>query len=431
MTKKTAKTAKKESRIKDTVDAVQDEKAREAIINARVTLLLRHAFLGHIATRLKLVNADTWCETAATDGKHFYYNSSFVLMLSKGEVVFLVGHEIMHCMYDHMSRRGQRDPKLFNVACDYAGNLDLVEHKVGTMITTVGCLHDLKYKGMIAEEIYDLLLEEQKEKQKNGQSIDDLVDQILDEHLDDSSLGDGEDSDESGNTPGKGRPRKLTAEERAQIKQDMREAMLSAAQSSNPGTIPSGIKRLIKEMVEPRMPWDELLQTKIKSTFKQDFSFTRPSRRAHHIGAVLPGMIPGKQVNIWAFLDCSGSTQEHQLKSFLSEVQGIMTTFPGSYTIHLASFDTKVYNYKLFTSDNMEDITTYEPYGCGGTDVNCCFEFMEEHMETDPDQVVFFTDGYLGGDCGRDEFKDRWDTIWVVHGDTDPHPTHGVAAVYK
>jgi predicted metal-dependent peptidase len=139
--------------------------------------------LAILATRLKLVNADEWCPTAATDGRHFYYNSRFIDMLKPKEVEFLFGHEVLHCVYDHFGRKGDRDHQLFNIANDYCVNADLKKHRVGEFITSVPCLYDSKYEGMSSEEIYDILYENAEKI-----NISDLIDKMLDEHLD----GDGE-----------------------------------------------------------------------------------------------------------------------------------------------------------------------------------------------------------------------------------------------
>ena len=125
-------------------DPKLDRIIREKLITARVGLLLRASFFGNLATRLKLVNADEWCPTAATDGRNFYYNSRFVDMLKPKEVEFLFGHEVLHCVYDHFGRRGDRDPQLFNIANDFAVNADLKKHLVGEFITSVPCLYDAK-----------------------------------------------------------------------------------------------------------------------------------------------------------------------------------------------------------------------------------------------------------------------------------------------
>jgi len=151
-----------------------DREVREMLITARVGLLLKASFFGNLATRLKLVNADEWCSTAATDGRNFYYNSRFIKMLRPKEIEFLFGHEVLHCVYDHFGRRGERDHQLFNIANDYCVNADLIKHRVGEKITTVPCLHNPKYDGMSSEEIYDILYEK-AEKLDIGKLLDQMI----------------------------------------------------------------------------------------------------------------------------------------------------------------------------------------------------------------------------------------------------------------
>jgi predicted metal-dependent peptidase len=117
------------------MDPKVDRIVRDKMIQARVGLLMKASFFGNLATRLKLINADEWCGTAATDGRNFYYNSRFIMLLKPKEVEFLVGHEVLHVVYEHMDRRGNRDPQMWNIADDYAVNADLKRHNVGQFIT--------------------------------------------------------------------------------------------------------------------------------------------------------------------------------------------------------------------------------------------------------------------------------------------------------
>jgi predicted metal-dependent peptidase len=132
--------AKKFANLIGPTDPKVDREVREQLITARVGLLLKSAFFGNLATRLKLVNADDWCSTAATDGRNFYYNSRFIKMLKPREIEFLFGHEVLHVVYDHFGRRQSRDPQIWNVANDFCVNSDLRKHKVGEFITTVPAL---------------------------------------------------------------------------------------------------------------------------------------------------------------------------------------------------------------------------------------------------------------------------------------------------
>ena len=397
-------------------DPKLDREVREILVTARVGMLLRASFFGNLATRLKLINADEWCATAATDGRNFYYNTRFIKMLKPKEVEFLFGHEVLHVVYDHFGRRGDRDPLLSNVAADYCVNADLKKHRVGEFITSVPCLYESKYEGMSYEEVYDDLY-------KNAEKIDinKLIEKLLDDHMDGDDEGDGDSRDGKG---GSKRP-KLTAEEKAAIRDEIKEAMLSAAQTCDAGNLPAGVKRIIQDLTEPKMNWRELIRQQIESTVKSDFTWLRSSRKGWHMDAVMPGMKTQEAIDICVMVDMSGSISERQGRDFISEVKGIMETFE-DYRIHIGCFDTEVYNMQMYTADNLEDISEYKLAGGGGTDFDCFFDFFKKE-EIEPKKLVVFTDGYPGGSWGDPNYCD---TVWVIHGDKNPNPPFGVWALY-
>ena len=414
----TKEDTKKFANLLGATDPKLDREVRELLITARVGLLLRASFFGNLATRLKLINADEWCSTAATDGRNFYYNSRFIKMLRPKEIEFLFGHEVLHCVYDHFGRRGDRDPQLWNIANDYCVNADLIKHKVGEKITSVPCLHDPKYDGLSSEEVYDQLYEK-----ADKIDIGKLLDQMIDEHLD----GEGDDSDGDGDQDGngKGRP-KLTAEERQAIKDEIKEAMLAAAATvDGAGNLPAGVKRLIRDLTEPQMNWRELLRMQLESTIKSDYTWMRASRKGWHMDAVMPGMKLDPMIDIAVALDASGSISETMLKDFLSEIQGIMDSFP-AYRIHVVTFDTDCYNPAQYDSDNLDSLCDYEVKGGGGTDFDCIFTYLKEN-EIEPKRLVVFTDGYPFGSWGDENYTD---TVWILHGTTTIVPPWGQHAYY-
>ena len=131
------------------VSQAEKDEAFDKIIKARVKMLMSHGFFGNLATRLKIADASEWCPTAATDGRYLYYNAKFVNMLSISKLVFLIAHEVLHNVYDHMGRRGDRHPRLWNIANDFCVNGDLVEGNVGAMIDEFPICHDWQYRGKI------------------------------------------------------------------------------------------------------------------------------------------------------------------------------------------------------------------------------------------------------------------------------------------
>jgi predicted metal-dependent peptidase len=416
---KKRKRSKKFENLVGPTDAKVDFNARERLVTARIGLLLRHSFFGNLATRMQLVNADEWCSTAATNGLKFYYNSRFIMMLKPKEVEFLVGHEVLHVVYDHIGRRGPRDPQLWNIADDYAVNADLKRHKVGEFIKTVPCLYEAKYDGKSAEEIYDDLYEKAEKI-----NVEDLIDQMIDDHMEGegSDEGDGEEIDGSGK--GKKRP-KMSDEERERVRQEVKQAIINAAASAEAGSIPKGVERLIKQHTNPVMPWRELIQTNLTSAIRTDFSFMRPNRRGWHMDAIMPGMTPGEEIDVVVSLDMSGSITDKQAQAFLGEIAGMMDAFDG-YRVHVFCFDTETYNPQDFTSENLDTIDSYEPVGGGGTDFDCIFSYLKENA-IEPKRLIVFTDGYPGGSWGD---PDYCDTTWIIHGDKDPNPPFGTFALY-
>jgi predicted metal-dependent peptidase len=142
--------------------------------------------------------------------------------------------------------------------------------------------------------------------------------------------------------------------------------------------------------------------------------------------AVMPGMKNDEMIDICVMLDASGSIDESMLKDFLSEVKGIMESFE-SYKIHIACFDTEVYNLQQYNSDNLDTIDDYELAGGGGTDFDCIFKHLKDE-QIEPKRLVVFTDGYPCGSWGDPNYCD---TVWIIHGDKNPNPPFGTFALYE
>ncbi len=63
--------------------------------------------------------------TAATDGRRYYWNPKFILSRGKEARIamrLVAAHEAWHAIYMHPSRRGSRHPKLWNIAVDFIVN---------------------------------------------------------------------------------------------------------------------------------------------------------------------------------------------------------------------------------------------------------------------------------------------------------------------
>jgi predicted metal-dependent peptidase len=398
------------------------EKAKvvEKLITARVGLLLRHPFFGNLATRMKLIDASDWCGTLATDGRNFYYNVGFVDRLTAKEAEFGFAHEVLHNVFDHMGRRESRDPQLSNIAADYAANQILKDERIGEVPSWIKIFQDNKYRGMSYEQIY-ADIEEKAIKIDISQ-----LGELLDEHLDgEDGEGSGDGEDEKDGKGGSGRP-KLSAEEKKQIRDEIKEAMVSAAQAAGAGRVPAGVARMIKDFTEPKMDWREMLRMNIQSILKSNFSFARPNRKSQMTGAILPGMMNDETIDVSVAIDMSGSISDKQAKDFISEVKGIMDEYV-DFNLDLWTFDTSVYGYQRFTADNADDIMSYECKGGGGTDFEANWEFMKAN-DIEPKRFIMFTDGYPCGSWGDEDYCE---TLFIVHGNDSIIAPFGQTAHYK
>jgi len=380
----------------------------DKIIVARVGLLLRHPFFGNLATRLKIEEGSEWLPTAATDGRHIYFNREFFEKLTIKQVEFVIAHEILHNVFDHMGRREGRDPQIFNIAADYCVNGQTVRDHIGDHnVPDIKIFHDPKYYGMSAEEIYDKIYDEYDEQQLQA------LGQLLDEHIDWGK--DGKD----------GQP-KYTKEQLKEIRDEMREATIAAAQAAGAGNTPASVQRMIKEFTEPKMNWREILRQQIQSTIKNDFSFMRPNRKGWHMSAILPGQQFQETIDICVAIDMSGSIGDEQAKDFLTEIKGIMQEYK-DFKIKVWCFDTRVYNEQDYDGYSMDDFDNYEPMGGGGTEFDANWEYMKEN-DIQPKKFIMFTDGYPWGSWGDENYCD---TVFIIHGNDKIVPPFGEHAYYE
>jgi predicted metal-dependent peptidase len=392
----------------------------EKLTTARIGLLLKAPFFGNMATRMRLIESDDWCPTAATNGRDFMYNTEFVKKLSVKKLEFLFAHEICHAIFDHFGRAGSRDRMLCNIAQDYAVNQILVDERIGEKITEVQICYDAKYRGMAWEEIYDELWEK-AEKIPMAQLLAQLGD-LLDEHIKEEE-GVGSDGDKT--KDGKGKP-SLSKEEAEKMRQEIKEAMIQSAAAAGAGKTPAGIMRMIKSITEPKIDWRQLVQQEIQSIVRNDYSFQRVNRKSMHSGAILPGMKEATTIDVAISIDMSGSIGDEDATAFLSEIKGIMDQYE-DFRINLWCFDTDIYNWKQITHDEAHELEEYVPEGGGGTDFEVNWRFMEENG-IQPKKFIMFTDGYPCGGWGDEDYCD---TIFIVKGNTSAQAPFGTTVIYE
>lgn len=391
------------------------ERAKTLLIRARIQFLLKHPFFGSMAMSMPLVEDNSF-PTAATDGYGIFYNSEFLCGFTTDEVQFILGHEILHAVYFHLSRRQNRHPKLWNFACDYAINGDLIRHKVGKYPTSNGIklLHNTKYDKLTAEEIYDKLFKKLKKKADKAAAKQ-------------KESGDGDLSEEEME---KGQFDKHIERDDEQEARKMREAMVRAAQAaaqagSSDDNLPERLREMLRSITSPVIDWRELISEKIKALVRDDYSFQRPSRKGWHCDGILPGTRQAEQIDALVMLDMSGSIGPEDAAEMWTELMGITTQFT-KFKIAVGCFDTQVYDVLEVDESTADRLMTFEIKGGGGTLFECIFDYIQT-LDTPPRLLIVFTDGLPNKTWGT---PDLVDTLWIIKNYREIVPPFGQYSMF-
>ena len=139
---------------------------------ARNKLIMDYPWFGSLAMRLNVSEAEGGqynghpVPTMSTNGQVIVYNPKFVETLTESEVVGVMAHEVLHCALLHPFRRGAREAKKWNVACDYAINQICADS--GLSLPKNAIQPNPAYAGMSADQIYSILPEPTPEDEEKG-----------------------------------------------------------------------------------------------------------------------------------------------------------------------------------------------------------------------------------------------------------------------
>jgi predicted metal-dependent peptidase len=391
---------------------------------ARTRLILERPFIGALVMHLPLVAADArWCATTATDARALYYNPAYIASLTLPQTQFVLAHEAMHCALAHFARRNHRVRRRWDVACDHAVNGLLAEEGLKPPPDAL-CNPD--FRRLSAEEIYPLIPPDTREA---------LLDRHLYDDYDAPAAGRGGGSggtsagqqtpaastqpagapdswDDAGiehrRSEGRLPPPAPAASEQAELARRWRGRMASAAQQARrAGRLSASWLRLIDELIQPPLPWRQLLARYLMSAARDDYSFQRPSRRE---GDAVLARLASEEMNLHIVLDTSGSIRNEELAQFAAEVDALKGQLRARVTLHACDEQLDPGGPWIFQP--WEPVVL--PRGLGGGGGTCfqpVFEWIERECSR-PDLLVYFTDAEGEFPPGAPGYP----VIWLVKG---------------
>lgn len=320
------------------------------LTEARTMLLLNHGFFGQLALRLQFVE-DPSRPTLAVDGRKIFYNPDFVDSLDMDVTQSAIAHEVMHCVLDHIVRRGNRNPRRWNRACDYA--LNPIIEEAGLRLGE-GWLNSPIFAGKSADEIYTMLPEDE-----NG---DDALDEIEPATESDADI----------------------------ITMEWKMAAVQAAQQARArGKLPAGLERFVSQITTPQVDWRAQLRRFVTERTRDDYSWMRPNRKFIASGLYMPSLYSESMGSIVWAIDTSGSISQDTLNTFGTEVSAIWDNVRPANGLGIYC-DAEINHIDEFSPG---DPLHFKLHGGGGTDFRPPFEEVERRNER-PAALIYLTDGY-------------------------------------
>jgi predicted metal-dependent peptidase len=227
---------------------------------ARSWLLANYPLLSGLAAYFELVESVDICRSLGVavgmidvGNKKVYINP--LAGLNDDEYIWVLAHEYLHAGLNHCARMDEREPYIWNVACDFAINSWLEQLRIGQR-PQIGVMFDTEFNGWSAERIYDHLTQHMRVLRKwvtlSGEGVLDMR----------GKSGIDTDGDKF-----------------------CRDALCQGYfrhQQKNRGDLPYELIESIKALDQPVIPWDVMLGrwfTLHITMQEKKRTYTRPSRR--------------------------------------------------------------------------------------------------------------------------------------------------------
>lgn len=365
----------------------------EIIRIKKAALLAKYPFFGVLISYLRPeVHATEWFRerslyaTMATDGERLFVCEEFVNELMQDTqhdlVLGVLAHEVLHPALGHIWRRQVREGLLWNIVCDYRVNHLLTENGVALPSDCLKIPNGWEW--LSEEEMYERL------RQKVNQALVCTAKNVSMGASDVLAPPSGDGSGQQGPRQASGdRDGRRANQTSASLDKIWKDRLIRAAQvAKSQGRLPAGISEIVDDLLRPQQDWRTLLALFVQP-HTHDYDWLRPDRRLlGAYGLYLPTLFGEKVEDLVVAIDTSGSISSDELRTFMSELRGILQAYPHMH-VYLVTCDAQVYAFQELTS---QDPVPTEIQGRGGTDFRPVFDEIEMRGLL-PSAAVFLTDG--------------------------------------
>jgi predicted metal-dependent peptidase len=398
----------------------------DRIDQARIAVILASPFFGSLLMRLSM-ERDNSKKTFCTNGRRIAYNEDYCATLSDSELRGVLVHEVAHCAQGHLWRIGGREPDRWNRATDYSINNFLAtfvaeESEAARLAGTTyvipwtlpkGVLLDPQFADLCSEDIYTRLPKGKPRDESDGGGAGGAAGD-----KGPPSCGEFEQPEKDADD---GKPTLDDA-----LEGEWQVAVTQAATIAKMrGDLPASLKRMIGDLLEPKVSWRQVLREFIRIHSKDDYCWSRPNRRYLAQGIILPSLHSERMGRIVFGVDTSGSIDADTLAEFGSEIQAALDECRPE-AMDVIYCDAAVNGVREFLPG---DAVKLEALGGGGTRFAPVFEHIVK-MDDAPVCCIYLTDGHGTFPAKEPDYSVLW--AWCNrHSSKPPHFPFGEVVTVK
>ncbi len=383
----------------------------DSFSRARMSLLLDHPFFGSLIMHLDPKPDADAKRGIWVDGQTVGYNAAALDSMQLKESSGLLAKGVLHCAFRHQLRRGDRDQKVWQKACDLSINPLVLDSGLGL---PAGALIDRqRFPDNTPEDIYQQLEQQGKDQKQpqgggQGQGQPQPGSSQPGNGQPQPGQGQGKPEPQTGEVrdpPGDEEGHEISPADASEQEQEWKIKLQQAVNNAQSrGDLPAGLKRLVEQALAPTIDWKAELRRFFQALSRDDLSWSRPNRRFIGAGIYLPAIRGEKMGPMVVAVDTSGSIGARALSAFSAEINAIIEDVSPE-RVYVVYCDASINHTEEFDADSYP--VKLQPVGGGGTRFEPVFHWVDQQGIT-PTCLVYLTDMYGSFPKGEPGYPVLW-----------------------
>jgi len=404
----------------------EGEYEAKRLSEARLSLFLDMPFFGWILGYLEIYPiTDDNIPTYAADTRRIYINTEFIQTKTKKQLKGILMHLVTHLILKHGHRQLSKNRNIWAISTEVNTRLVVKEAKVSNANWEIDDTESIPNHLQIqtSDDMYDKLYKyaksligiEKSKPQKTKEQSDNEIEEFSREIIDEVQEYSGVDYVCGFNEVMEGYLSEL-GDNFSKLDQDRFKGIMETAyaNSRNTGNIPGIIREIIEELLDPKIPWHQLLEQYIQKTIMSDYNWVPPNRKHLSMDIIFPST-KKEFLEIFIAIDTSGSISTDELREFLSETFSIVTSYV-SVKVFIIECDMVIQRITIIDEGGdignaLNDLKAM--HGRGGTSFIPPFNWIEDENHL-PQILIYFTDGY-----GPFPEPPNYHVLWVLTTDVE------------